>query len=37
LDGHFDLADDPTLPGFRFQDGWLVAAEVPGLGCTVQM
>lgn len=37
LDGHFDLIDDPTLPGFTFEDGWLVASDVPGLGCTVDL
>jgi len=37
LDGHFDLIDDPTRPGFRFEDGWLVATDVPGLGCTVEL
>jgi L-alanine-DL-glutamate epimerase-like enolase superfamily enzyme len=37
LDGHFDLLGDPTLPGFRFEEGWLVAADVPGLGCTVEL
>jgi L-alanine-DL-glutamate epimerase-like enolase superfamily enzyme len=37
LDGHFDLVDDPTLPGFAFEDGWLVARDVPGLGCTVDL
>jgi len=37
LDGHFDLADDPTLPGFFFQDGWLTATDMPGLGCTVEL
>lgn len=37
LDGHFDLTDDPTVPGFRFKDGWLVATDVPGLGCTVEL
>jgi L-alanine-DL-glutamate epimerase-like enolase superfamily enzyme len=37
LDGHFDLVDDPTVPGFRFQDGWLIATDVPGLGCTVAL
>ena len=35
LDGHFDLIDDPTVPGFLFEDGWLIATDVPGLGCTV--
>jgi L-alanine-DL-glutamate epimerase-like enolase superfamily enzyme len=37
LDGHFDLVDDPTLAGFAFEDGWLVARDVPGLGCTVDL
>ncbi len=37
LDGHFDLVDDPTRPGFTFEDGWLVARDVPGLGCTVEL
>jgi L-alanine-DL-glutamate epimerase-like enolase superfamily enzyme len=33
LDGHLDLVNDPSLPGFRLEEGELVAAEVPGLGC----
>jgi L-alanine-DL-glutamate epimerase-like enolase superfamily enzyme len=37
LDGHFDLVGDPTLPGFLFQEGWLIATEMPGLGCTVEL
>jgi L-alanine-DL-glutamate epimerase-like enolase superfamily enzyme len=37
LDGHFDLLNDPTVPGFAFEDGWLVATDVPGLGCAVEM
>ncbi len=37
LDGHFDLIDDPTLPGFRVEEGWLIARDVPGLGCTVEL
>jgi L-alanine-DL-glutamate epimerase-like enolase superfamily enzyme len=37
LDGHFDLVDDPTVPGFLFEDGWLIATDVPGLGCTVKL
>ena len=37
LDGNLDLASDPTLPGFRLEDGWLIASEVPGLGCTVNL
>jgi L-alanine-DL-glutamate epimerase-like enolase superfamily enzyme len=35
LDGHFDLIDDPTRERFTFADGWLIASDVPGLGCTV--
>jgi L-alanine-DL-glutamate epimerase-like enolase superfamily enzyme len=37
LDGHFDLIDDPTVPGFLFEEGWLIATDVPGLGCTVEL
>jgi L-alanine-DL-glutamate epimerase-like enolase superfamily enzyme len=37
LDGHFDLVGDPTVPGFVFEDGWLIATDVPGLGCTVEL
>jgi L-alanine-DL-glutamate epimerase-like enolase superfamily enzyme len=37
LDGHFDLVNDPTTPGFFFEDGWLVVSDVPGLGCTVEL
>jgi L-alanine-DL-glutamate epimerase-like enolase superfamily enzyme len=37
LDGHFDLENDPTIPGFVFQDGWLIATEMPGLGCRVDL
>jgi L-alanine-DL-glutamate epimerase-like enolase superfamily enzyme len=37
LDGHFDLVDDPTRAGFRFEDGWLIAGEEPGLGCAVDL
>lgn len=37
LDGHFDLMNDPSVPGFRFEDGWLVATDVPGIGCTVEL
>ncbi len=37
LDGHFGLEGDPTQPGFRFEEGWLVATDVPGLGCTVEL
>lgn len=37
LDGHFDLIGDPTLPRFRLEEGWLIAPEAPGLGCTVEL
>jgi L-alanine-DL-glutamate epimerase-like enolase superfamily enzyme len=37
LDGHFDLVGDPTVPGFVFQEGWLIATDMPGLGCTVEL
>ncbi len=37
LDGHFDLVDDPTHERFTFMDGWLIASDVPGLGCTVEL
>jgi L-alanine-DL-glutamate epimerase-like enolase superfamily enzyme len=37
LDGHLDLVNDPTLPGFRLEEGWLVASEMPGLGCSIDL
>lgn len=37
LDGYLDIENDPTKGGFSVQDGWLVATEVPGLGCTVDL
>ncbi len=37
LDGHFDLLEDPTRAGFVFQDGWLIATDVPGVGCHVEL
>lgn len=37
LDGYLELVDDPCLPGFHLQDGWLTASEVPGLGCSVNL
>ena len=37
LDGHFDLAEDPTQERFALEDGWLIASDVPGLGCTVAL
>lgn len=35
LDGHFDLANDPTHERFILDEGWLIATDVPGLGCTI--
>lgn len=37
LDGHFDLIGDPTRPSFRLEDGWLIATDAPGIGCTVDL
>lgn len=37
LDGHLDLVNDPSMAGFRLEDGWLMAAEVPGLGYSVNL
>jgi L-Ala-D/L-Glu epimerase len=37
LDGHLDLINDPTIPGFSLEEGWLTASEVPGLGCRVEV
>jgi len=37
LDGYLDITNDPTIPGFQLEDGWLVATEVPGLGCIVEL
>jgi L-alanine-DL-glutamate epimerase-like enolase superfamily enzyme len=37
LDGYLDLENDPSQAGFRLEDGWLIAADVPGLGYTVQL
>jgi L-alanine-DL-glutamate epimerase-like enolase superfamily enzyme len=37
LDGHMDLVGDPTVAGFRLEEGYLIATDVPGLGCTVDL
>ncbi len=37
LDGHLDLIGDPTVPGFLLKEGWLIATDVPGLGCIVDL
>lgn len=37
LDGHLDLLDDPTIPGFHLEDGWLIATDSPGLGCMANL
>lgn len=37
LDGYFNLENDPSVPGFQFADGWLIASTTPGLGCSVNL
>ncbi len=37
LDGHLGLLNDPSVPGFQLEDGWLIAAEIPGLGTQVNL
>jgi L-Ala-D/L-Glu epimerase len=37
LDGYFDLENDPTCPGFVLDEGWMIATDVPGLGCSVDL
>ncbi len=37
LDGHLELMDDPSTGGFTLEEGWLVAGDEPGLGCTVNL
>jgi L-alanine-DL-glutamate epimerase-like enolase superfamily enzyme len=37
LDGYFDLVEDPTRQHFIMRDGWLIATDTPGLGCTVEL
>jgi L-alanine-DL-glutamate epimerase-like enolase superfamily enzyme len=37
LDGYIDLTNDPSKPSFRFEDGWLIASDVPGLGYSVEL
>lgn len=37
LDGHLELEDDPTEAGFELEEGWLIAKDTPGLGCTVDI
>ena len=37
LDGYLDITNDPTIPGFLMKDGWLIATDVPGLGCRVEL
>jgi hypothetical protein len=37
LDGSLDILDDPSQAGFRLEEGWLIASEVPGLGYTVNL
>jgi L-alanine-DL-glutamate epimerase-like enolase superfamily enzyme len=37
LDGSFYLTNDPTTAGFTLEEGWLIARDVPGLGCVVDL
>ena len=37
LDGAFYLLNDPTVPGYTLEEGWLIARDVPGLGCSVDL
>jgi L-Ala-D/L-Glu epimerase len=37
LDGYLDLTNDPSMAGFKLEDGWLIAADVPGLGYSVNL
>jgi len=37
LDGHLEIVADPTKKGFLLEDGWLVATDVPGLGCSLSI
>jgi len=37
LDGHLELINDPSIPGFQLEEGWLIASEVPGIGCGVDL
>lgn len=37
LDGYLNIENDPSQPGFIQQDGWLIAADVPGLGYSVNL
>jgi L-Ala-D/L-Glu epimerase / N-acetyl-D-glutamate racemase len=37
LDGNLELLNDPSHAGFRLEEGWLVATDVPGLGYTVDL
>jgi len=37
LDGNLELVNDPSVPGFRLEEGWLICSDLPGLGCTVNL
>jgi L-alanine-DL-glutamate epimerase-like enolase superfamily enzyme len=37
LDGNLELENDPSIPGFRLEEGWLIASDVPGIGCGVNL
>lgn len=36
LDGHLEIANDPSLADFSLKDGWLIASDLPGLGSRVE-
>lgn len=37
LDGHLNLELDPSIPGFKLEEGILYATDIPGLGCMVDL
>jgi L-alanine-DL-glutamate epimerase-like enolase superfamily enzyme len=37
LDGYLELVNDPSIPGFKLEEGWLIAPEMPGIGCRVDL
>jgi L-Ala-D/L-Glu epimerase len=37
LDGYLHLENDPSRPGFKLQEGWLIAGDVVGTGYSVEL
>ena len=37
LDGNLDVLNDPTIPGYKLEDGYLIMMDVPGLGCRIDL